>query len=67
MPKQVHITTPWPTSAEEARRLRIPKRRQKELNALADELVRQLRKEKEASADKAVNQGKKRKNASAAA
>jgi hypothetical protein len=67
MPKQVHITTPWPTSEEEARRLRIPKRRQKELNALADELVRQLQEEKTAPAGKALNHGKKRKNASAAA
>jgi hypothetical protein len=67
MPKQVHITTPWPTSEEVAKRLHISKRRQKELNVLAEKLVRQMKEENEASAGKAAGKGKKRKNASAAA
>ena len=67
MPKQVHITTPWPTSEEEARRLRIPRRRQKELFTLADELARQMKDGKVSSAGKSAGKGKKRKNAAAAA
>jgi hypothetical protein len=67
MPKPIHITTPWPTSEEEARRLRIPKRRQKEINTLAEEYFRRLQEEKRGSDSKTVDRRKKRKNASAAA
>jgi hypothetical protein len=67
MRKPIHITTPWPTPEEVARRFRISNRRQKELNAMAEEIFRQLQKENGASAGKAVDQRKKRKNASAAA
>jgi hypothetical protein len=67
MPKRIHITTPWPTSEEVAKRLRISKRRQKELNALAEEFVRKLQQAQETSGGKTVEKGKKRKNASAAA
>lgn len=67
MPKRIHITTPWPDPEEEARRLRIPKRRQKELRALAEEFVRNLRKAQKTSDGNSAEEGKKRKNASAAA
>lgn len=67
MPKSVHITTPWPTSEQVARRFRIPRRRQKEINAMAEEIFKQLRGEKETIAHEAAGQGKKRKNAAAAA
>ncbi len=67
MAKPIEITTPWPTFEEEARRLRISKRRQKEINAIAEEYFRRLQKRNGASANKSVDQGKKRKNASAAA
>lgn len=67
MPKRIHITTPWPDPEEEARRLHISKRRQKELNALAEEFVRNLQQAQETSNGKSVEKGKKRKNASAAA
>lgn len=67
MPKRIHITTPWPDPAEEARRLRIPKRRQRELNALAEEFVRKLQQTQETTNGKSAEKGKKRKNASAAA
>lgn len=45
MPKSVHITTPWPTSEEVAKRYGISKRRQKELDAMAREYFKQLRAE----------------------
>jgi len=67
MPKSVQIKTPWPDPDEEARRLRIPKRRQKELRALAEEFVRKLQEAQEVSEGKPAEKGKKRKNASAAA
>jgi hypothetical protein len=67
MPKPIRITTPWPDPEEEARRLRIPKRRQKELNALAEEFVRRLRQAQETSDGNTGEKRKKRKNASAAA
>lgn len=63
----VRITTPRPSPEEEAKRLRIPKRRQKELNAIAEEYFRQMQAEEAATTGKAFNQGKKRKNAAAAA
>lgn len=46
MPKSVRITTPYPTADEVAKRFRIPKRRLKELDAMAQEFARQLRAEK---------------------
>jgi hypothetical protein len=64
MRKPIHITTPRPTFEEVAKIYKISKRRQKEIKALADELVRQMKKEEEASA---AGKGKKRKNAAAAA
>ncbi len=63
-----HITTPRSTPEEEAKRLRISKRRQKELNAIAEEYFRQMQEEAAAApTGKAFDQGKKRKNAAAAA
>jgi hypothetical protein len=67
MPKQVRITTPWPTPEEVAKRFRISKRRQKEIKAMAEEIFEQMQKENEGSNGKVVEHGKKRKNASAAA
>ena len=61
------ITTPRPTPEEEAKRLRISKRRQKELNAIAEEYFRRMQEGKAASAGRTFEQGKKRKNAAAAA
>ena len=65
MPKSVHITTPMPTSGELARRLRIPKARQRALAALAEEYVKKLEAEKKA-AEPAIEREEKRTNASAA-
>jgi len=67
MPKTVRITTPWPTPEEEASRLRIPKRRQKEIKALAEKTFERMQRENGASHGKVVEKGKKRKHASAAA
>lgn len=67
MRKPIHITTPRPGSEEVARLFRIPRRRQKELNALAEKFVRRLHQAQEASDGKSGGKGKKRKNASAAA
>jgi len=60
------ITTPYPTPEEEARRLRISKRRQRELSAIAAEYFSQMQREKRVPAGNAIDQGKKRKNAAAA-
>jgi hypothetical protein len=49
-----------------AKRLRIPKRRQQALNALAEEYVRQLRTERQPEARTVIEEEKKRKNAPAA-
>lgn len=67
MPKPVHITTPWPTPEDEAKRLGISKRRQKVIKALAEEIFEQMKRENGASPYKVVEQGKKRKHATAAA
>jgi hypothetical protein len=67
MPKPIHITTPRPTSEELAKEYRISKRRQKKLNTLAKQIVRQMQEEKDASASRDTGKGKKRKNAAAAA
>ncbi|MGH9607307.1 MAG: hypothetical protein ACRD3N_16595 [Terracidiphilus sp.] len=66
MPKSVHITTPPLSSEEEAKRLGIPKHRQKELRALAEEFVKQLRAKEKAVAGAPIEREEKRKNASAA-
>ncbi|HUY94339.1 MAG TPA: hypothetical protein VMU71_03540 [Terracidiphilus sp.] len=65
MPKSVHITTPWPTSEEVAKRFRIPKRRQKELDAMAREYVKQLQAEEKARGTN-LKENEKQKDASAA-
>lgn len=65
MPKAAHISTPWPTSEEVAKTFRIPRKRQRELRAMAEEYVKQLRADENAkprTTDEEVN----RKNASAA-
>ena len=67
MPKSVRITTPWPTPEEEAKRLGVSKRRQKEIKALAEKIFEQMKRENGVSSYKAVEPGKKRKHASAAA
>lgn len=67
MPKRIHITTPRPTPDEVAEIFHIPKRRQKELQALAEEFVKNLRESRRNSGDQTAEKRKKRKNASAAA
>ena len=43
MPKSVTITAPrWPSSEEEAKRLRISRRRQRELRALAEDYFKKM-------------------------
>jgi len=67
MTKAARITAPWPTFEEMTRHLRIPKARQRELDALAEEGFRQIRKaEEKAAAKTAVKPEMKRRNASAA-
>jgi hypothetical protein len=66
MHKPVHITTPYPTSEEVARLFRIPKSRQKELEALAQKLFAQMRAEKTTSRGRYLEKEEERKNASAA-
>jgi len=53
MPKSVTITAPRPTSEEVAKSLGISKRRQKEMQALAEKLMKQFR-AKERAAKTAV-------------
>jgi hypothetical protein len=68
MPKPVHITAPWATFEEMTRHLRIPKARQKELDAMAEEGVRQILKARgEASAKTTVKRKVKPRDVSAAA
>jgi DNA-directed RNA polymerase subunit RPC12/RpoP len=38
--KPVHITAPWPTSEEVAKRFRIPKQRQMDVREMAEEFFR---------------------------
>jgi len=66
MPKSVYITSPRPTSEEVAKSLGISKRRQREINAMAEELIRQLRAKERAAESTAVEPEKRRKRASAA-
>jgi len=65
MPKSVRLSTPRPSPEEMARRLRIPKRRQRELNVLAEEYVKRLRAEKDAG-ESVIGRKEKPTNASAA-
>jgi hypothetical protein len=66
MPKSVYITAPRPTSEEVAKSLGISKRRQKEMDALAEELIKQLRERERAAESTAVEPEKRLKRASAA-
>jgi hypothetical protein len=67
MPKSVTITAPrWPSSEEEAKRLRISRRRQRELRALAEDYFKKMISAKRAGKYQATHQGTTPKNASAA-
>jgi len=67
MPKSVTITAPrWPSSEEEAKRLRISRRRQRELRALAEDYVKRMTSAKRGAKYQAAHQGSMPKNASAA-
>ena len=67
MGKSVQITTPRPTFEELTRRLRIPKARQKELDAMAEEAARQILKAREETTAKSRGKQKvKVKDAAAA-
>jgi hypothetical protein len=65
MRKPIHITAPRPTLEERAKQLRIPKARQKELQALVDEFKATLSNWKEAPTN-SIEPEKRRKRASAA-
>lgn len=67
MRKPIHITTPRPTPEEVAELFHIPKRRQRELKAMAEKFVRESNQSQKASEGKSGEKGKKRKNAPAAA
>jgi hypothetical protein len=66
MLKQVHITTPRPSFEEEARRLRIPKPRQKVLRSLASAAFKQRKVADGAAVSSSARQDKIRSNATAA-
>ncbi|MDR3753093.1 MAG: hypothetical protein P4K93_05205 [Terracidiphilus sp.] len=66
MPKSVYITAPRPTAEEVAKSLGISKRRQKEMEALAEKLIKQLLARERAEAASAIEPEKRRKRASAA-
>ena len=66
MPKSVYITAPRPTSEEVAKSLGISKRRQKEMEALAEKLIKQFLAKERAVTSTAVEPEKRRKRASAA-
>lgn len=65
MRKPIHITTPWPTQEEMAKRFRIPKARQRELQTLVDEYKAKLSPLQEPPVT-LVEPEKRRKRASAA-
>jgi len=67
MPKSVRITAPRPSFEEMTRHLHIPKARQKELAAMAEEGVRQILKAEKEAAKTAVKRKVKPRNVSAAA
>ena len=66
MPKRVHVTTPYPTFEEVARIYGIPRRRQKELEALAQKLFQQMKAEQARPGTSPVEKEENRKDASAA-
>lgn len=66
MPRPVHITTPWPTPEEEAKRLRIPVARQKELRAMAEKYFKQLEADKNGVKGTVIRRSEKPQHASAA-
>lgn len=66
MPKAIHTAPRWPSSEEEAKRLRISRRRQKELRALAEEYFKKMNSAKTGAKCQAAHQGTMPKNASAA-
>jgi hypothetical protein len=66
MPRSVHITTLIPPPWSMAKRLRIPKARQKELRAMVDEIRRRFANEEEAPSGDSTKPGKKLQCASAA-
>jgi 3-methyladenine DNA glycosylase/8-oxoguanine DNA glycosylase len=67
MPKSVTITAPrWPSSEEEAKRLRISRRRQRELRALAEDYFKKMISTRKGAKHQAAHQGTMPKNASAA-
>ena len=66
MPKSVNISAPWPTHEEMVRHLDVPKARQKELRALADEFFKRLLEGKEAGPGAKIERQEISKNAPAA-
>lgn len=66
MPRSVQITTVIPPPLSMAKRLRIPKARQKELRAMVDEIRQRFANEEEPSSGDSTNLGKKFQRASAA-
>jgi hypothetical protein len=65
MRKPIHINAARPTLEERAKRLRIPKARQKELQVLVDEFEAMLSNREEAPIN-SIEPGERRKSASAA-
>jgi len=65
MPKSVHIAAPRPTLEERAKRLRIPKARQKELQVFVDAFMAQHSLQEEVPAA-SIKPEKRPKRASAA-
>lgn len=66
MPKSVHITTPWPTSEEVAKRSRISKRRQKELEAIVQGFFKRSHAGEKRTKGKVAEREENRKDAPAA-
>jgi thiamine pyrophosphate-dependent acetolactate synthase large subunit-like protein len=66
MPKSVTITAPRPTYEEVAKSLGISKRRQKAIDEMAEEIIKQLRANESATIRTVVEPEKRRKRASAA-
>jgi hypothetical protein len=65
MPKSVHITAPRTTHEERIKQLRIPKMRERELQALVDEFKAKLCNQEETRVT-SIEPEKRRKRASAA-
>ena len=66
MPKQVILTAPWPTFEEMTKDLDIPVERQRELDAMAQDIFEQMVRETQAAPAAASGREKKPRNASAA-